>query len=207
MWMISMLGQAARKLREGATAWDVSPDGEHIAFFPASSYKSEIWVMSRQGDNPQKVLASGENEWFDDVRWSPDGRRLAYLRQPRTTGAGIAIETSDLSGAHRTVVVSNSELSLADFCWLPDQIIYSRQETPGSVDTNLWQIGIGSQTATPIGKPKRLTRWAGSYLTNLYASRDGKRLVLQKTTSQGAGLSRTTRGRRDALKPSTAANE
>ena len=47
-------------------------------------------------------------------------------------------------GAHRTLVLSNSKLFLADFCWL-----------------------------------------AGSGLNNLYATVDGKRLVLQKTTSQG----------------------
>ena len=135
MWTVSMLGQSARKLREGAKAWDASPDGEHIAFFPAQGDNHEIWVMSSQGDNPQKLLASGESEWFNSVHWSPDGRRLAYSRLRRTTGGpfqGIAIETCDLTAAHRTVVLSNSELSLGDFCWLPDQpIIYSGRETAG----------------------------------------------------------------------------
>src|SRR5215469_1791858 len=190
VWTVSMLGQSARKLRDGAGAWGASPDGEHIAFFPtaASGDKSEIWVMGNQGDNPQRTLASGENEWFDAVHWSPDGRRLAYIRLRRTTGGtsqGIAIETSDLTGAHRTVVLSNPELFLEDFCWLPDQrIIYSRRETQGD-DDNLWQIAINEHTGTPIGKSKRLTQWPGSQLNNLYASRDGKRLVLQKTTTQG----------------------
>ena len=186
MWTISMLGQSARKLREEAEAQDVSPDGEHIAFFPAHGLTDhEIWVMSSQGDNPRKVLASGDNEWFYNVHWSPDGRRLTYIRH-RTTGVGIAIETTDLTGAHRTVVVSNSDLFLEDVCWLPDQrIIYSRQETEGSNDTNLWQIRIDREMGTPIGKPKRLTQWAGSLLGNLYASGDGKRLVVQKTTRQG----------------------
>jgi len=189
VWTVSMLGQSARKLREGAEAQDASPDGEHIAFFPAHGLTHhEIWVMSSQGDNPQKVLASGENEWFDDVHWSPDGRRLAYIRFRRTAGGdfqGIAIESSDLTGAQHTVVLSNSELFLLDFCWLPDQrIIYSRRESQG-YDDNLWQIEINEHTGTPIGKPKRLTRWAGSQLYNFSASRDGKRLVLQKTIYQG----------------------
>jgi serine/threonine protein kinase len=183
VWTVSMLGQSARKLREGAVAWDASPDGEHIAFSPeaASGYTSEIWVMGSQGDNPQKMLAAGEDEWFEDVHWSPAGQRLAYIRFRRTTSGeyGIAIETSDLTGAHRTVVLSNPELFLVDFCWLPDQrIIYSREE-------NLWQIGIDGQTGKPIGKPKRLTQWAGSFLHDLNTSRDGKRLILRKTMYQG----------------------
>lgn len=190
MWTVSMLGQSARKLREAAEAQDASPDGEHIAFFPAQElHHHEIWVMSTQGDNPQRVLMSGKNEWFDAIHWSPDGQRLAYIRMRRRTGGGgqgMAIETTDLTGAHRTVAVSSSQASLLDFCWLPDRrIIYSREETPRSDDANLWQIAIDSQTGTPTGKPKRLTQWAGSYLYNFSASREGKRLVLQKATFQG----------------------
>ncbi len=190
VWTVSILGQSARKLRERAKAWEVSPDGEHIAFSPAHGDSHgdshEIWMMSSQGDNPQKVLASGENEWFDDVHWSPHGQRLAYIRlRGNTSGPGTAIETSDLIGLHRTVVLSTAEYFLGDFCWLSDQrIIYSRRETPGH-DDNLWQIGINEHTGTPIGKPKRLTQWAGSFLNNMSATREGKRLVLQKTTGQG----------------------
>ena len=66
MWTVSLLGQSPRDLREGATGFEVSPDGTHIAFSPvgASDDVREIWVMGIQGDNPQKVLAVGENEWL-----------------------------------------------------------------------------------------------------------------------------------------------
>ena len=36
--------------------------------------------MGSQGDNPQKALSFGENEWIGGVHWSPDGQRLAYIR-------------------------------------------------------------------------------------------------------------------------------
>jgi WD40 repeat protein len=99
IWVISMLGQSPRELREGVTAMEVSPDGTRIAFGPIGEKGwREIWVMGREGDNPQKVLALGENEWLWAVHWSPDGQRLAYLRgqgnpYPRS------IETCDLKGA------------------------------------------------------------------------------------------------------------
>jgi len=81
------------------------------------------------------------------------------------------------------VIVSDPEVLLEDFCWLSERrIVYSRQESPGSSDDNLWQIGIDGQVGTPTGKPKRLTQWAGSFLGNLCASADGKRLTLEKTT-------------------------
>ena len=189
MWTVSMLGQSAQELREGAWAFGeaVSPDGTRITFTPeVGDYIHEIWVMGRQGDSPQKVLTVGENEWLQRVHWSPDGQRLAYVRVQRTPeGHQRSIETCDLRGANRAVVVPGTDLFLDDFCWVPDaRIVYSRQESPGSSDENLWLIGINGHAGTPTGKPKRVTQWAGSWLSGLSVSADGKRLVLQKTMYQ-----------------------
>jgi dipeptidyl aminopeptidase/acylaminoacyl peptidase len=86
MWTVPVLGQSARELRDGAGGFEVSPDGTHIAFTPAvtSGFIRELWVMSSQGDNPQKALSLGENEWLYSAHWSPDGQRLAYIKGHRT---------------------------------------------------------------------------------------------------------------------------
>jgi serine/threonine protein kinase len=183
MWTISVLGPSPRELREGAVGVG-SPDGTRIAFSPDDR---EIWVMGSQGDNPQKVLAEGENVLPSSVHWSPDGQRLAYIRVQRISDRDQhSIETCDLKGAGRTVVVSaDPGLWLQDSWWLPEgRIVYSRQESRYSSDDNLWQIGIDNHAGTPTSKPKRITQWAGSSLGGLTASADGKRLVLLKTTYQ-----------------------
>jgi Tol biopolymer transport system component len=187
MWTVSVLGQSAHELREGAIGWEASPDGTHIAFSPtgASDYLREIWVMGSQGDNPRKLLTLGENESFGGGHWSPDGQRLAYIRQQRTPQQSEAMETCDLNGMNRTVVMSDPQARLEDFCWLPDgRIVYSQEESVGTFEANLWQIGIDAHTGAPTGKPKRMTQWAGADLYGLSASADGKRLVLQKSTQQ-----------------------
>jgi Tol biopolymer transport system component len=112
MWTVSMVGQSPRELREGAGAWAVSPDGTRIAFAPSAASTAglprEVWVMGIQGDDPQKVLALGENEWIDPLHWSPDGQRLAYIRTQRTPERyRTSIETCDLNGANPTVVVGS----------------------------------------------------------------------------------------------------
>jgi Tol biopolymer transport system component len=158
--------------------WEVSPDGTRIAFSPSGSgvIAREIWMIDSQGNNPQKVLGLEVDEVVWSVHWSPDGQRLVYVR------AGPAkhfMETCDLKGANRTAVVVAEVRSI---CWLPDRrIVYSQGEAR-DVDANLWQIGVDIRTGTPIGKPKRITRWAGFDLKGLSASADGKRLVLRKAT-------------------------
>jgi serine/threonine protein kinase/Tol biopolymer transport system component len=204
MWRVSILGQSPRELREGAMGLEVSPDGTHIAFTPdiesadpLENDFGEIWVMSSEGDNPQKLLALGGNERFVNAHWSPDGQRLAYIRE-RTGEASI--EICDLRGANRRVVVPATDLGLQDFRWLPDErIVYLQQESPDSpnYNLNLWQIGTNGQASAPAGKPKRITQWAGfaSYYSRLSASADGKRLALLNTTAQsGVYLGELTAG-------------
>jgi hypothetical protein len=143
--------------------------------------------MASQGEDLQKVLVLGENDSLDHVHWSPDGQRLGYVREQRTPEKYLtSIETCDLKGTNRTVVVAGTDPWLRDFCWLPGgRIVYSRQEYPGSNEDNLWQIGFDAQAGTHTGKPKRITQWAGSFLWFVSASADGKRLTLQKGTFQG----------------------
>ena len=123
--------------------------------------------MGSQGDNEQKVLGLGENEWVSSVHWSPDGQRLAYFRTQRSPDRQKSIETCDLNGVNQTVVVSEPDRWPRDFCWLADgRIVYSRPESPEPQsgqgllsDDNLWQIGIdiilanpsASRNALPIG--------------------------------------------------------
>ena len=177
MWAVSIMGKSSQELRSDAAGWEVSSDGTRIAFGPTGSGSGrEIWLMDRQGDNPQKVLGLAANESLWSVHWSPDGQRLAYVR---AHPGGQLMETCDLKGTNRTAVVVAEVRSL---CWLPDRrIVYSQGERR-DVDANLWQIGVETATGKPIGRPKRITRWAGADLQAMSASADGTRIVLVKET-------------------------
>ncbi|MGA7410755.1 MAG: protein kinase [Bryobacteraceae bacterium] len=183
MWTVSMLGQSPQELRDGALGLGVSPDGTHISFAPLGASVAdvrEIWVMGSQGDNPQKVLAVGEKESLQGAQWSPDGQRLTYLRVRRGgRSEWDSIETCDIKGASRTLVMSGG-LPLIDLRWLPEgRIVYAQFDTTFKVDANLWQIGIDTKGA-PTGKPKRITQGLGSHIVEFTASADGKQLALLK---------------------------
>lgn len=175
MWAVSIMGGSSREIRGDATGWEVSPDGTRIAFSPTGTgFGGQIWLMDSEGNNRQKVLGLPANEFLWSVRWSPDGQRLAYIRMRQD---GQFMETCDLNGANRTVVVAAEVRSI---CWLPDRrIVYSQGESR-DVDANLWQIAVDT-SGKPTGKPQRITRWAGSDLKGISATTNG-RIALRKET-------------------------
>jgi serine/threonine protein kinase/Tol biopolymer transport system component len=186
VWVISVLAESARRLRDDAIGWSVSPDGSHIACTSGSgeNYYREIWIMSAQGENADKVLVLDQNSSATALQWSPNGRRLAYRKEHvAPERVEVTIETCTLKGEKRTVVVADPLLS--GFCWTTQgYIVYSRWESAGSsVDSNLWKILVGSQTGKPEAGPTRLSNWAGFAISGLAAGADGKRISFAKTSA------------------------
>jgi hypothetical protein len=86
----------------------------------------------------------------------------------------MSIETCDLTGRNRKVVVPSTDLWLQDYCWLADgRIVYSRQESSGSGDANLWQISIDVRTGKPTGKPPTDHPTGGIYALRFEGDRMG----------------------------------
>jgi DNA-binding winged helix-turn-helix (wHTH) protein/Tol biopolymer transport system component len=203
VWTVSVVGQTVRHLRDDAMAWAVSPDGSRIAFTPApwthsvfysSGYYNEIWTMGAQGDDPQEILAVGNNESIDTIQWCPRGGRIAYSQTRQTlNGVEVTLKTSDLKGGQPTLAVSDSlpaprgALWSSTFSWLPSgRLIYSRVDPTSYIHNtcNLWEVPVDVRTGQASGQPERLTRWVGSELEGLSSTADGKRLVFLKRSWQ-----------------------
>jgi Tol biopolymer transport system component len=142
--------------------------------------------MDSGGDNPRKILALENNDWYGRVRWSPDGRRLAFIRFRGIAGnARVSIETCDLEGANRTVLVDSDPPANGGLIWLPDwRIVYLTGRSAGFDFVGLWQVGIDAGSGKPTGKPRLVTQWESSSVGDLSGSADGKRLVMQRTERQ-----------------------
>jgi Tol biopolymer transport system component len=190
IWVVSILSGTAHELRDNAYGGRVSPDGTQIVFAAGTMAFNyglvvgrELWVMGPSGEDPRRIAVLDENSGFSSIVWSPDNQHLACSRYHEATDKQeFLVEIRDVKGA-APVLVSAVRWG-GDLCWLPDgRLIYSVAGPEPPYDSNLWEIRIEGHNGRPIGKPKRLTNWAGSYLAGLSNTADGKHLTFLRQTS------------------------
>jgi Tol biopolymer transport system component len=140
--------------------------------------------MTSEGEQARKLFAAtDENSGYARVAWSPDSKRVGYLKGHKQSDRfDVSIETRDLTGGAPTVLLTS--FLLHDFYWLTDgRVVYSIGDgrATASDNCNLWEVRVNAATGGPDEKPRRLTNWAGSNVDSLSATSDGKRLVFQKS--------------------------
>jgi Tol biopolymer transport system component len=182
--MVSVLGEAPRKLRDNAGAYSVSPDGSSIAFGTNVGIRGprEIWLMDSDGGHARKLFEADEDGAVLNLSWSPDGQRFIYLR---TDNSGDTVVSRNLKGGPPTTIFPSAEFPASEFAkvrdstWLPDgRTIWGRDETGAILPTcNFWIMRFDFRTGHIIDKPKRLTNWSGFCTAGLTATADGKRLT------------------------------
>jgi len=68
----------------------ISPDGSQVAFVrvdaneKADAYETSLWIVGADGKTPPRRLTGGTRD--TTPRWSPDGRRLAFVRAAEQDG-------------------------------------------------------------------------------------------------------------------------
>jgi Tol biopolymer transport system component/DNA-binding winged helix-turn-helix (wHTH) protein len=166
VYNVSLLGGGPRKLLDNAEARSVSPDGSQIAVVRNDWPEQEIWIFSSDGQNPRQLIpASGDV--FGSVVWSPNGRKLAFIRYKYGAShheSENSLEVFDLSNGQSHVLLSSP--ALADsVVWGPDgRLIYSLQERDpspsiksGDGDSNFWALRVDENSGQPSGVAQRLT--------------------------------------------------
>jgi len=189
IWLVPVMGGGAmRKIRDGALAWAVSRDGMWVAFGAnlGTLYYREVWIVRPDGTDAHKVFDADKDSSFGGVEFSPDGRRLAYVKVRQLPEAGeVTIESRSLAGGLPTIaLVVKYPHDIDDWSWSPDgRIIYSLADYAQNA-CNFWQVKLDTRTGEPVEKPKQLTNWSGFYLVNPSFSADGKHLTFLRSSLQ-----------------------
>ena len=168
----------------------LSPDGRSIVFTytlrPSKFANSTEFMKKRlsgigtipvDGGDPKILIAADKKGlWYSCSRWSPDGRRIAFIlfdyEQHKKKEGGYSIWTMDVDGREPKLITKGGEYIL---CWSPDgkKIIYENRIK--GMDFELYKIRLDG------GEPVKLNIRGRSP----EFSTDGKRLTYSRWIGGG----------------------
>ncbi|MBV8569516.1 MAG: S9 family peptidase [Acidobacteriaceae bacterium] len=145
-------GESTKTFEEHGVSW--SPDSTRLAFFSnAASEQEQVFVMPVKGGRATQL--THVNGYVTDIRWSPDGRQLAFLYAEGGGGGGPLeaepAQTGVIEGQihnQRIAVVSSSggelkqlspaNLNIYEYDWHPGGRLFAAIAAPGPADNNWW---------------------------------------------------------------------
>jgi Tol biopolymer transport system component len=171
VWVLDVATGAETRVVENAFGPAWSPDRHSLSFDATWAGPRRIWIADTTGRNPRQVTSdSSEAVIHAQARWSPDGRRLVFRRQDKSSADVATAEP----GAGAIVRLTADNMLDLDPTWSRDgRRIYLTSNRGGGL--NLWRIPVGPD-GRAAGPAEQVTTGAGDDVEAAVAP-DGRRLV------------------------------
>ncbi len=181
VWIFDLASGAELKLVEKAFNPAYSPSGDRIALDASWVGPRRIWVVDRDGHNPQQITTDTSEEVAHVApSWSPDGTRIVFQNLVRTK---FDIRVVNLQSKEMTWITNDFFSNLRP-AWSPSgKFIYFSSYRSGGI--NVWRAPVNSQ-GNPRGPLQQVTTGAGQDV-EVAVSSDGRRLAYA-TLRQNADL-------------------
>jgi serine/threonine protein kinase/Tol biopolymer transport system component len=140
-------GARVRVTNDAATEFDpqLSPDGETIVFarlVPGREGELEICTTPAFGGTVTPIIPGGRHPV-----WSPDGRRIAFVRQ--TAGAAPTVAVADANGGNVRVLLETDAtyIRFGTVTWSPDGSQLAVERSMGGVTGEIWMVPVAGGQA------------------------------------------------------------
>jgi Tol biopolymer transport system component/serine/threonine protein kinase len=181
VWVLDLASGRESRFVENAFNPTYSPDGKLIAVDASWAGPRRIWVLDREGHNPQQVTTdTSEEVGHVAPAWSPDGKKIVFQNLARTKFdiRVVSLETKQMNW------ITNDFFNNIRPTWSPSgKFIYFSSYRSGGI--NIWRAPV-KRDGTAAGPLQQVTTGAGQDV-EVATSRDGKRLAFA-TLHQNADI-------------------
>ena len=171
VWVLDLASGTESKLIENAFNPAYSPDGQRIAMDASWAGPRRIWLLDRQGHNPQQVTTDTSEEVAHVApAWSPDGKKIVFQNLARTK---FDIRTVNLDSKQMNWITNDSLTNIRP-SWSPSgRFIYFSSYRSGGI--NIWRAPVKADGGLN-GSLQQVTTGAGQDV-EVAVSPDSKRLA------------------------------
>ena len=181
VWVLDLASGKESKLVDNAFNPAYSPDGKRIAVDASVAAPRRIWVVDREGHNPQQITTDTSEEVAHVApSWSPDGKKIVFQNLVRTK---FDIRVVNLESKQMNWITNDLFGNIRP-AWSPSgKFIYFSSYRSGGI--NIWRAPVKSD-GTVSGPPQQVTTGAGQDV-EVATSPDGKGLAFA-TLHQNADI-------------------
>jgi Tol biopolymer transport system component len=171
VWVLDVASGEESKLVENAFNPAYSPDGQRLAVDASWAGPHRIWLVDRQGHNPQQITTDTSEEVAHLApAWSPDGRKIVFQNLARTK---FDIRVVNLDSKQMNWITNDFRINIRP-SWSPSgRFIYFSSDRSGGI--NIWRAPVKAD-GTLNGSLQQVTTGAGQDV-EVAVSPDSKRLA------------------------------
>ncbi len=147
-------GHSLPPRENGTDSYDISPDGQEIAFVSNSDAAGnnenlDVYTVA-VGGGAARNLTAGNPAGDEEPRYSPDGRYLAYTKQtiPGFYGDTKQLTLLDRKGGPERRLAANWDRSISGMAWAPDsKSLYAPIDDAATQRVYRFDVAKGTQHA------------------------------------------------------------
>ena len=167
IWVKQLAGGGEAPLTSGPDRSPrFSPDGSNVLFLRQAGSIQSVYRVGLVGGEPRKLIDDAT-----EADWSPDGRRIVFVRTPPGEEQVCSVGVYDLQNDKETILSSSRESLVLSARWSPDgkEILLATTgaRNRNAVSWRLSALDVASGKITPVppgvpGNPLGGLAWSGA---------------------------------------------